>query len=364
MKAAIVRELGAPFAVEEVDIADPIGAEVLIDVQASGLCHSDLSVRNHGMGTPLPAVLGHEVAGIVTAVGPQVTEFAPGDHVVGSLIQWCGECEHCLHGETVNCEHPERTLRAPGEPPRLSIDGVEVNQGMALGGFAQQALIHQHQLAKVPEDLPWAPAALIGCGVLTGAGAVLNTADVQHGATVVIIGAGGVGLNGISGARIAGAERIIVSDLDDAKLQRAKRFGATDVINSSQVDPVQAVHDLTGGGAEYVFDFVGIGPTLKQGMQMLGQGGTLVMIGIGGPEVNLEINALEFLGARKNLKTVWMGHSDLKRDIPLYAQLYRQGRMNLDDLHTDSISLSQIDEGYELLKKPETGRVVITDLEH
>jgi S-(hydroxymethyl)glutathione dehydrogenase/alcohol dehydrogenase len=363
MKAAVVREIGAPFAVQDVDIAEPIGAEVLIEVQASGLCHSDLSVRNYGMGQALPSVLGHEVAGIVTQVGPHVNEIKVGDHVVGSLIQWCGECDRCLSGETVNCQHPERTERSADQPPRLSINGEAVGQGMALGGFAQQALIHEHQLAKVPDDLPWSQAALIGCGVLTGAGAVLNTAKVQQGDTVVIVGAGGVGLNGVSGAVVAGAQKIIVTDVDDYKLERAKKFGATHVVNSAKVDPVEAVRDLTGGGSQYVFDFVGIGPTLKQGVEMLGQGGTLVMIGIGGPTATLELNALELLSARKNIRTVWMGHSNLKRDIPLYADLYRQGRFNLDDLVTNTISLSQIDEGYELLHDPKTARVVITDLE-
>ena len=363
MKAAVVQEIGAPFSIEEVQIAQPIGSEVLIDVQASGLCHSDLSVQRYGMGTAMPAVLGHEVAGIVTAVGPDVIEIAVGDHVVGSLIQACGQCLHCLDGELVNCEHPERTERTADQPPRLSLRGEAVTQGMALGGFAQQALIHERQLAKVPDDMPWAQAALIGCGVLTGAGAVLNTANVRQGETVVIVGAGGVGLNAISGALVAGATRIIVTDIEDGKLERAKRFGATDVINSAKVDPVEAVKELTGGGAQHVFDFVGAGPVLAQSLAMLGQGGTLYLIGIGGPTATVEFNALGFLGMRHNIKTVYMGHSNLKRDIPMYAELYRQGRFNLDELVTKEISLSQIDEGYDSLKDGSIARVVITDLE-
>ncbi len=363
MKAAVVNEAGAPFTVQEIQIAAPIGSEVLIDVQASGLCHSDLSARIFGIGGAFPAVFGHEVAGIVAAVGPDVTEFVPGDHVVGSLIQSCGECLHCLAGDLVNCEHPERTERSAEQEPRLSLDGQALTQGMALGGFAQQALIHARQLAKVPEDLPWAQAALIGCGVLTGAGAVLNTANVKQGETVVIIGAGGVGLNAISGAVVAGATRIIVTDIEDGKLERAKRFGATHVINSANTDPVAAVLELTDGGAPHVFDFVGAAPTLKQAIGMVEQGGTMYIIGIGGPTASLEINALEFLVGRKNIRTVYMGHSDMKRDIPMYAELYRQGRFNLDELVSKEISLSQIDEGYESLKDGSIARVVVTDLE-
>ncbi|MDR2254992.1 MAG: Zn-dependent alcohol dehydrogenase [Arthrobacter sp.] len=363
MKAAVVHEAGAPFTVEEVQIAAPQGGEVLIDVQASGLCHSDLSARNFGIGGAFPAIFGHEVAGIVSAVGPDVTEFRVGDHVVGSLIQACGQCLHCLSGDLVNCEHPERTERPADAEPRLSLNGSKLTQGMALGGFAQQALIDDRQLAKVPADMPWAQAALIGCGVLTGAGAVLNTAAVKQGETVVIIGAGGVGLNAISGAVVAGATTIIVTDIDDGKLERATHFGATHVVNSAKQDPVEAVLEITGGGAPHVFDFVGAAPTLKQAAGMLEQGGTMYIIGIGGPEAKLEINALEFLVARKNLRTVYMGHSNLKRDIPMYAELYRQGRFKLDELITKTISLSQIDEGYEALKDGSIARVVVTDLE-
>lgn len=266
MKASVTKGLGQGFVVEEVELADPIGHEVRIEVRASGLCHSDLSVATF-IGGEFPVVLGHEVAGVVVEAGPQVTQVKVGDHVVGSLIQYCGACVNCLSGRTHICLRPEATLRTAAEGSRLSFQGAPVAQGMGLGGFAQQVLVHENQLAVVPDEMPWAPAALIGCGVLTGAGAVLNSANVRQGETVVVIGAGGVGMNAVSGARLAGAGTIIVTDIEDSKLERAKAFGATHVVNSRTVDPVEAVQDITGTGADHVFDFVGVRPVTAQGFR-------------------------------------------------------------------------------------------------
>jgi S-(hydroxymethyl)glutathione dehydrogenase/alcohol dehydrogenase len=204
MKALVVNTLGRGFDFEDVDIAAPMGREVLVNVQASGLCHTDLLFATHDI-VPMPAVLGHEVAGIVAEVGPDVAQLRVGDHVVGSLAQSCGACTRCLSGRSFQCKHPELTLRRPSDAPRLSRDGTGLFQGFGLGGFAERALIHENQLAVVPKELPFAQAALLGCGVVTGAGSVLNTANVSAGDTVVVFGAGGVGLNAVSGARIAGA---------------------------------------------------------------------------------------------------------------------------------------------------------------
>ncbi|MGW1228976.1 zinc-binding dehydrogenase [Streptomyces sp. NPDC001515] len=360
MKASVTKGLGQGFVVEEIDIADPVGHEVRVRVQASGLCHSDLSVATF-IGGEFPVVLGHEVAGVVTETGPEVTQVKAGDHVVGSLIQYCGSCVNCLSGRTHICLRPEATLRAAGQAPRLSWNGAPVAQGMGLGGFAQETLIHENQLAVVPQDMPWAPAALIGCGVLTGAGAVLNSADVRQGDTVVVIGAGGVGMNAVSGARIAGAGTIIVTDIEDAKLERAKAFGATHVVNSRTVDPVEAVRDITGQGADHVFDFVGVRPVTAQGMQMLGKGGGLYLIGVGGMDAGIDVSALTALSNSQKVQGVYMGSSNLKRDIPFYASMYLQGRMNLDDLVSKEIGLGDIEQGYESLKDGTTARVVITD---
>jgi S-(hydroxymethyl)glutathione dehydrogenase / alcohol dehydrogenase len=361
MKASVVTELGRRFELAEVELAEPIGREVRIAVRASGLCHSDLSVATF-IGGEFPVVLGHEVAGEVVAVGPAVRDFAIGDHVVGSLIQFCGNCVNCLSGRTHLCRHPEATLREPGAAPRITRGGAPVAQGMGLGGFAQEALVHENQLARIPDDMPWAPAALIGCGVLTGAGAVLNTAEVATGQSVVVLGAGGVGMNAISGARLAGASTIIVTDIEPGKLERAKAFGATHVIDSRTTDPVAAVREITGGGADHVFDFVGARPVTQQGLEMLGKGGGLFLIGVGSLDAGIEVPTLTKIGDSIRVATVYMGSSNLKRDIPMYAGLYRDGRMNLDDLVSKQIGLGEINEGYEALKDGNTARVVITDL--
>ncbi len=256
MKALVVNALGGRFEPDDVEIAAPIGREVLVDVQASGLCHTDVLFATNNI-IPMPAVLGHEVAGIVAEVGPDVQQFKIGDHVVGSLVQSCGACARCLSGRSFQCQHPESTLRRPTDPPRISRHGVGVFQGLGLGGFAERALIHENQLAILPKEMPFAQASLLGCGVVTGAGAVLNTAQVSAGETVVIVGAGGVGLNAISGARIAGASRIVVIDIQPKRLEAAKHFGATDVVDSSKTNPVEAVRGFLPGGADHVFDFVG-----------------------------------------------------------------------------------------------------------
>ncbi|WP_129840937.1 zinc-binding dehydrogenase [Streptomyces sp. RFCAC02] len=360
MKASVTKGLGQGFTVEEVELAAPAGHEVRVEVRASGLCHSDLSVATF-IGGEFPVVLGHEVAGVVTGTGPEVTQVKVGDHVVGSLIQHCGACVNCLGGRTHICLRPEATLRSPGQPPRITWNGAPVAQGMALGGFAQEALVHENQLAVVPDEMPWAQAALIGCGVLTGAGAVLNSADVRQGESVVVIGAGGVGLNAVSGARLAGAGTIIVTDIEDAKLERARAFGATHVVNSRTTDPVEAVHDITGTGADHVFDFVGVRPVTAQGMRMLGKGGGLYLIGVGSNDAGVDVSSLVALSGSQKVQGVYMGSSNLKRDIPFYAAMYLQGRMNLDDLVSREIRLDGIDAGYEALKDGSTARVVITD---
>src|ERR1700726_1539805 len=221
MKALVLNAVGRGFDFEDVDIAAPMGREVLVDVRASGLCHTDLLFATHDF-VPTPAVLGHEVAGIVAEIGPDVAQFRVGDHVVGSLAQSCGACARCLSGRSFQCKHPEWTLRRPSDAPRLSRNGAALFQGFGLGGFAERALIHENQLAVLPKEMPFPQAALLGCGVVTGAGAVLNTAQVNAGDSVVIFGAGGVGLNAISGARIAGASRIVVVDIQPKRLQVAR----------------------------------------------------------------------------------------------------------------------------------------------
>src|SRR5690349_12953833 len=279
MKALVLNALGRGFDVEDVDVAAPLGREVLVDVHASGLCHTDLLFASHDF-VPTPAVLGHEVAGVVAAVGPDVTQIRAGTHVVGSLAQSCGSCARCLSGRSFQCRHPESTLRRATEPPRLTRDRVGLFQGFGLGGFAEQALIHENQLAVIPKEIPFAQASLLGCGVVTGAGSVLNTANVSAGDSVVIFGAGGVGLNAVSGACIAGASRIVVIDIQQKRLDMARRFGATDVIDSTKSKPGEAVRDRLPGGADHVFDFVGLKSVAEEGLAMLGVGAGLYLVGV------------------------------------------------------------------------------------
>ena len=359
MKALVLNAIGHGFDYEDVDIATPIGREVLVDVQASGLCHTDLLFATHDF-VPAPAVLGHEVAGIVSAVGPDVTQVSVGDHVVGSLAQSCGACARCLSGRPFQCRHPASTLRRSTEAPRLSRNGIGVFQGFGLGGFAETALIHENQLAVVPKDLPFAQASLLGCGVATGAGAVLNTASVGAGDTVVIFGAGGVGLNAVSGARIAGASRIVVIDIQAKRLEAARRFGATDVIDSSNSEPVEATRDLLPEGADHVFDFVGLKAVAEQGLAMLGTGGGLYLVGVARPDVEVGLNIVDAIDKQKRIQGVNFGSTNAKRDIPMYAELYLQGRLNLDDLVSKTISLREVNDGYAALKDGSLTRVVVT----
>lgn len=359
MKALVLNALGRGFDFEDVDIAKPVGREVLVDVRASGLCHTDLLFATHDIA-PTPAVLGHEVAGIVAGVGPDVAQIRIGDHVVGSLAQSCGACARCLSGRAFQCRHPEATLRRPTDAPRLSRNGVGLFQGFGLGGFAEQALIHENQLAVVPKELPFAQAALLGCGVVTGAGSVLNTANVSAGDSVAIFGAGGVGLNAVSGALIAGASRIVVIDIQATRLDAARRFGATDVIDSTKTNPVDAVRDLLPNGADHVFDFVGLKAVAEQGLAMLGAGGGLYLVGVAKPEVEIAVNIFNAIGGQKRIQGVNFGSTNAKRDIPMYAELYLQGRMNLDDLVSKTISLRDVNDGYAALKDGSLNRIVAT----
>jgi S-(hydroxymethyl)glutathione dehydrogenase / alcohol dehydrogenase len=359
MKALVLNAIGRGFNLEDVEIAEPIGREVLVEVRASGLCHTDLLFANHEF-VPPPAVLGHEVAGVVTAVGPDVGQFRVGEHVVGSLAQACGTCLRCVAGRSFQCRSPESTLRRAADGPRLSRGGTSVFQGFGLGGFAERALIHENQLALVPKELPFPQAALLGCGVVTGAGSVLNTANVSAGDTIVIFGAGGVGLNAISGARIAGAAKIVVIDIQPRRLDEAKRFGATDVIDSSRANPVEVVRSLLPAGADHVFDFVGLKSVAEQGLEMLGVGGGLYLVGVAKPDVDISMNIVSAIGQQKRVQGVSFGSSNAKRDIPMYADLYLQGRMNLDALVSRTISLGEVNDGYASLKDGSLNRVVVT----
>lgn len=362
MKAAIVREIAGAFEIADVKVDDAQGQEVRVEVRASGLCHSDINVINSGFQAEFPLLGGHEVSGVVVQVGEQVTSVEVGDHVVACLIEVCGACRNCLAGRSYQCLHPEATSRVAGAPPRLTVDGESVFQLAKIGGFAEEILVHENHLAAINKDVPFPQAALIGCGVVTGAGSAINAAQVRVGDTVAVFGTGGVGLNGISGALIAGAEKVIAVDIDDSKLAVATSFGATDVVNSRNEDPVEAVKQLSDGGVDHAFEFIGLAVTQQAAYESLGKGGTAYYIGMAGSGSELAVDTTPgpMLIGQPGTRGVYMGSTNLKRDIPLYAALYAQGRLNLDDLVSKEISLSQVGEGYEALEGGGIIRSVIT----
>jgi S-(hydroxymethyl)glutathione dehydrogenase/alcohol dehydrogenase len=361
MKAAVLNKIAETFEVEDIEIDKPKGREVLVEVKASGLCHSDLHMAENDFGVPLPAVFGHELAGIVKEIGPDVREFRVGDHVVGSLIQYCGHCEACLDGRTYQCAHPEETLRAPEDGQRLTRDGVPLTPVFGTAAFAEYALVHENQLAKVPDELPFPQASILGCGCVTGAGAAINTADVKPGDTVAVIGVGGVGLNVISGARLAGAGRIIAIDTQPAKEALARKFGATDFVDATDGNAVKAVRALTGGGVDHAFEVIGLKSTSEQSIKMARKGGGAYLIGVHKPNTPINVDVLiDLITNQVTVKGVYMGSTNIKHDIPMYADLYLRGRFNLDDLISKEINIAQINDAYQELKKGAIARSVIT----
>ncbi|MCB1684494.1 MAG: Zn-dependent alcohol dehydrogenase, partial [Pseudomonadales bacterium] len=328
MKAAVLREVNKPLVIENIQHGDPGPREVLVRTVAAGVCHSDLHFQNGAYPYPLPAVLGHESAGVVEAVGSMVTYVKPGDRVITCLSAFCGHCEHCLTGHMSLCQEPE-LQRPPDQPTRLSKDGEGMWQFLNLSSFAEYMLVHEHAVAKIREDMPMAQAALIGCGVTTGVGAVIHTARVEPGTSVAVIGCGGVGLSAINGAAIAGAARIIAVDMVPSKLELARKFGATDVVNAKSSDPVEAVRELTGGGVHYAFEAIGLKVTAEQSFKMLRRGGTATVIGMIPVGTHIELHGAEFLMERK-MQGSNMGSNRFRVDMPRFVDFYLQGRLHLD----------------------------------
>ena len=357
MKAAVLREVNKPMEIEDIDHGDPAPREVLVRTVAAGVCHSDLHFQNGSYPYPLPAVLGHESAGVVEAVGADATYVKPGGHVITCLSAFCGHCEHCLTGHMSLCQEPE-LQRAEGQPPRLASKGEDIAQFLNLSSFAEYMLVHEHAIVKVREDMPLDRAALIGCGVTTGVGAVIHTAAVEPGSTVAVIGCGGVGLSAINGAAIAGAARIIAVDMMASKLELARKFGATDVVNASEVDAVGEVREMTGGGVHYSFEAIGLKQTAEQAFKMLNFGGTATIIGMIPPGVNVVVHGPEFLMERK-LQGSNMGSNRFRVDMPRFVDFYLQGRLHLDDLISGRIRLEDINEGFAALETGEVARNVI-----
>ncbi len=357
MKAAVLREVKKPLTIEDVRIDNPKSREVLIRTAAVGVCHSDLHYIEGLYSTPMPIVLGHESAGVVEKVGSEVRYVKPGDHVITCLSVFCGHCEFCATGRPFVCESPE-TGRRKEEPPRIEQRGRAMPQFFHLSSFAEQMLVHEHALVKIRDDMPLDRAALIGCAVTTGFGAVINTARVEVGSTVAIIGCGGVGLSAINGAAIAGAGRIIAIDIKGSKLNLARHFGATDVVNASEIDPVAAVKDMTGGGVHYSFEALGLKATAEQAFRMLRTSGTATVIGMVPEGQTIEVDAADLLNDKK-LQGSNMGSNRFRVDMPRYVNFYLEGKLKLDDMISRRIKLDRINEAFDEMKRGEVARSVI-----
>jgi S-(hydroxymethyl)glutathione dehydrogenase/alcohol dehydrogenase len=361
VKAAVLNKIGAGFDIEDVHVDTPACHEVLVEVRASGLCHSDLHLADGDYGIPLPAVFGHELAGVVVDFGAAVRDFRRGDRVVGSLLQYCGACSRCISGRTWMCLRPEATLRNPQGAPRLRNSTGALAQVFGVAAFAELALVHENQLAPIPADVPFAPASLLGCGVVTGAGAVINTAGVRVGETVAVIGVGGVGLNAIWAARHSGASRVIAIDTQSSKAALATTFGATDFVDARQSDAVAEVRALTGDGVDHAFEVVGSNDTLRQATAMTRKGGGMYVVGLPRPGTELCVDVHSQLIRRQiSITGVYMGSTNTRQDIPMYAELYLQGRLDLDKLVSQEISIDQINDAYRDLAGGHIARSVIT----
>ena len=358
MKAAVMRALRAPLQIEEIQIDAPRPREVLVRTLAVGVCHSDLHVIDGALPNPLPIVLGHEPAGIVEAVGSEVRHVLPGDHVIGCLSAFCGECEYCLSGRPNLCEGAA-TMRPEGEPPRLSQDGKPIHQFVHLSAFAEHMLVHENALVKIRADIPPDRAALIGCGVTTGLGAALNRARVRAGSIAAVIGCGGVGLAAIQGCRIAGAARIIAVDVAEWKLELARRLGATDTVIASQGNPIALVVEMTNGGVDYAFEAIGLPATVRQAVRMTRKGGTVVMIGVVPAGTSVELPGADIVLREKTILGCMMGSNRFRTDIPRYVELYRSGQLLLDEMISARLSLERVNDAFEAMRNGTAARSVV-----
>ena len=357
MKAAGCTAFGAPLEIQEVALEAPRRGEVRVKLAACAICHSDILYMEGAWGGTLPAVYGHEAAGVVAEVGPGVTGIAAGDHVVVTLIRSCGGCHYCACGEPVLCEGEfdldrQGRLHGPG--------GEAVYQGLRTGAFAEEVVVEQSQVVAIPPEVPLDSAALLACGVITGLGAVVNTARVPPGSNVAVLGTGGVGLNAVQGAALSGAKTIVAIDLADDKLDAAKGFGATHGINPKTDDAAAAVRALTEGrGADYAFVTVGAKAAVEQAFGLIRPGGAVVIVGMPADGVTAEFEIVNIADAGQRVIGSKMGSTRLKVDVPKLVALYQQGRLKLDELITGRYPLAQINEAVASAKRGEALRNVI-----
>ncbi|MBA2280157.1 MAG: Zn-dependent alcohol dehydrogenase [Actinomycetota bacterium] len=363
-KAAVCRGLNEALTIEDIELEAPRAGEVKVKMGASGVCHSDLSIQNGTLFGSYPIVLGHEGAGVIEEVGEGVDGLAVGDHVVISWVPQCGECFFCQKGQGFLCEAGGLAMATGGlldGSTRFSKDGAPIMQMACSGTFSDTAVIPAIGAVKIPDDIPLEVAALVGCGVLTGVGAATNTASIQAGDTVVVVGCGGVGLNVIQGALIAGATRVIAVDMLANKLELAKQFGATDIVDASAGDPVAQVLALTENrGADVAFEVIGLKQTIEQTVNMTRRGGEAVLVGVPKMEVMLELPA--FFGVvlmSKAIKGCWYGSSNVQEDVPKLLGWYREGKLKLDELISRRIGIDDVNDAFRAMEAGEVARTVI-----
>lgn len=360
VKAAVLHEMGlpAPYAdsrplrIEELDLDGPGRDEVLVDIKAAGLCHSDLSVINGDRPRPLPMAIGHEAAGVVAEVGPGVEDLAPGDHVVMIFVPSCGHCVPCAEGRPALCE-PAAAANAKGTllsgAHRLSLKGEAVGHHMGVAAFSEKAVVSRRSLVKVDPSLPFEQAALFGCAVMTGLGAVVNTAKVGAGHSVAVIGLGGVGLNALLGGLLVGASQVIAVDLVESKLDLARQLGATACFNAGDPDCAEKLRAATAGGVDFAFEMAGSVPALDLAYKVTRRGGTTVTAGLANPSKNLSIQQVSLVAEERTLKGSYIGSCVPPRDIPRYIGLFRQGRLPVDRLMSERVGFEDLNAAFDRL---------------
>jgi alcohol dehydrogenase len=370
IRAAVLHEMGAPapyaqskpLKIETLELDPPGEGEVLVEIKAAGLCHSDLSVIEGARPRPMPMALGHEAAGIVRDVGPGVHTLAPGDHVVLVFVPSCGHCVPCAEGRPALCE-PGAGANGTGTllsgARRLHGGGKAINHHLGVSAFADHAVVSVNSCVKVDKSLSFEEAALFGCAVITGVGAVLNTARVKAGSRVAVIGLGGVGLNSLLAASVAGARQIVAVDLRDDKLALARQLGATDTVNAGAADAVERIRALTHGGVDYAFEMAGSIPALELAWKITRRGGETVTAGLPHPQKTMAFAPVQLVGEERTMKGSYLGSCVPLRDIPIYIDLYRAGKLPVDRLMSDRIALDDINAAFDRLASGATVRQVV-----
>ncbi|MEU5685871.1 S-(hydroxymethyl)mycothiol dehydrogenase [Streptomyces venezuelae] len=355
VQGVIARAKGEPVRIETIIVPDPGPGEAVVKIQACGVCHTDLHYREGGINDDFPFLLGHEAAGVVESVGEGVSEVAVGDFVILNWRAVCGQCRACRRGR------PQYCFDTHNAKQKMTLtDGTELSPALGIGAFAEKTLVAAGQCTKVDPEASPAAAGLLGCGVMAGIGAAINTGDVGRGDSVAVIGCGGVGNAAVVGARLAGAARIIAVDIDDKKLETAKGLGATHTVNSRSADPVEAIRELTGGnGADVVIEAVGRPETYEQAFYARDLAGTVVLVGVPTPEMKIELPLLDVFGRGGALKSSWYGDCLPSRDFPMLIDLYRQGRLDLDAFVTETIALEGVEKAFERMHHGDVLRSVV-----